>query len=153
MRRFRRARDERGGAIVETVWLGILLLVPLVWVVVSVFDVQRGAFATTTAARSAARAFALAPTDAAGQRAAEAAARQALADQGVRDVPVEVEVSCTPYPTQCHSGTSVITVRVATRVTLPLVPDVLGGGRPSFALDAAHTVPIGQYQEVSGAAP
>ena len=59
-------------------------------------------------------------------------------------------MSCTPYPTDCHSGTSVITVRVATRVDLPLLPDVLGGGKPSFALDATHSVPIGQYREVTG---
>jgi len=30
---------------------------------------------------------------------------------------------------------------------------VLGGDAPSFALDATHTVPIGQYQEVDRAAP
>jgi hypothetical protein len=29
------------------------------------------------------------------------------------------------------------------------MPDVLGGGAPSFAVDATHTVPIGQFQEVS----
>lgn len=142
-----RRRDERGTAIVEAVWLGALLLVPLVYVVVSVFEVQRGAFATTTAARSAARAFALAPDDSTGERAARAAARQALDDQGLDDVAFTVRISCEPYA-DCHSGTSVITVRVDTAVDLPLLPDVLGGGTPSFALDATHTVPIGQYQEV-----
>ena len=44
-----------------------------------------------------------------------------------------------------------ITVRVATRVDLPLLPEVLGGEAPSFALDAEHTVPVGQYQEVDDA--
>lgn len=146
-----RVRDERGSAIVETVWLGILLLVPLVYLVLSVFEVQRGAFATTTAARSAARAFALAPDDAAGQQAATAAAQLALADQGLEGQGVTVAVSCTPYPGQCHSGTSIITVRVETRVDLPLVPEMLGGGKPSFSLDATHTVPIGRYQEITGA--
>jgi len=28
------------------------------------------------------------------------------------------------------------------------MPSVLGGHAPSFALDASHTVPIGQFQEV-----
>lgn len=146
-----RRRDDRGSAIVETVWLGFLLLVPLTYVVLSVFEVQRGAFATTTAARSAARAYALAPDDGAGRRAAVDAARQALADQGIDDVPVDVDVSCTPYPAQCHSGTSVITVRIGSRVDLPLVPDVFGGAPPSVSVSARHTVPIGQYQEVAGA--
>jgi hypothetical protein len=35
-------------------------------------------------------------------------------------------------------------------VVLPLMPDALGDGRPSFALDATQTVPIGQFQEISG---
>lgn len=143
-----RRRDERGSAIVEFVWLGLLLLIPLVWIVLSVFEVQRGAFGVTAAARAAGRAYALAPSDAAGEQRAQAAARQALADQGLRDVPLVVKVTCTSPGSTCHSGEALITVRVDTRVDLPLLPDVLGGGAPSFALDATHTVPIGQYQEV-----
>ena len=113
-----RRRDDRGSAIVELVWLGILLLVPLLWIVVAVFEVQGGAFAVSSAARSAGRAFALAPDDGSGHRAADAAARQALDDQGLDGVAVAVEVTCTPYPANCHSGTSVINVRVSSRVVL-----------------------------------
>ena len=43
-------RDESGSALVEVVWLGILLMVPLVYVMLSVFDVQRGAFGVSAAA-------------------------------------------------------------------------------------------------------
>jgi Flp pilus assembly protein TadG len=146
-------RREDGSAAVELVWLGILLLVPILWIVLSVFEVQRGAFAASAAARSAGRAYALAPTDAEGERRASAVARQALADQGLGAAPLDVTVTCTPYPHDCHRGTSVITVRIATRVDLPLMPDALGGDQPSFALDASHTVPIGQYQEVGDATP
>lgn len=146
-----RTRAEDGSALVELVWLGVLLLVPILWIVVTVFDVQRGAFAVNGAARAAGRAYALAPNDAEGRARAEAAARQALTDQGVEE-PVDVRIACSPHPHDCHSGTSVITVRVASRVDLPLLPDFLGGGAPSIALDATHTVPICQFQEVSGAA-
>lgn len=145
-----RRRREAGSALVELTWLGILLLVPMLWIVLSVFEVQRGAFGASAAARSAGRAFALAPDDATGRVRAVAAARQALADQGVTDAPLDVAVTCTPYPSACHSGTSVITVVVRSRVDLPLLPDVLGGGAPSFALDATHTVPIGRYVEITG---
>lgn len=148
----RAAPDQRGSAIVELVWLGILLLVPLLWIVLSVADVQRGAFGVTAAARAAGRAYALAPDDTSGQRAAEQVARRALADQGLDDAPLRVTVTCTPYPHDCHAGTSVITVRVRSSVKLPLLPDVLGGGAPRFALAASHTVPIGRYQEVGSAA-
>jgi hypothetical protein len=131
----------------------VLLLVPMVWIVLSVFDVQRGAFGVSSAARAAGRAYVLAPTDAIGQLRAEAAARQALTDQGLTDAPLSVTVTCTPSPRQCHQGTSVVTVRVASGVELPLLPAVLGGRAPSFAVDAEHVVPVGRYQEATDAAP
>jgi hypothetical protein len=140
----RRRRSEDGSALVEVVWLGILLLVPLLWVVLSVFEVQRGAFAVTSATRSAARAYALAGTDAAGQEQARAAIRQALADQGGDDRDFRFTVSCDG---PCHRAGSVITVRVWHGVDLPLLPAVLGGDAPSFRLDSTHTVPIGQFRD------
>jgi hypothetical protein len=118
---------------------------------VSVFEVQRGAFAVSAAARAAGRAYALAPTDAVGWQRAQAAARQALDDQGLDGTSFTLGVACTPYPHACHNGTSVITIRIGSRVDLPLMPRALGGGEvPSFALDASHTVPIGQFQEIDG---
>lgn len=143
-------RGQRGSGLIEVVWLSLLLLLPLVWVLVAVFDVQRGSFGVSAASRAAARAFALAPDDVSGVRRAEEVARQALADQGLDDAPLDVDVTCTPYPRACHSGTSVITVRIRSAVQLPLLPDVLGAGAPTFALDAEHTVPIGRYREITG---
>jgi Flp pilus assembly protein TadG len=147
----RRRRDEQGSALVELSWLGILLVLPMLWIVMSVFEVQRGAFGVSAAARAAARAYALAPDDPSGLVRAREAARVALDDQGVHGVTPDVRVTCTPYPGDCHQGTSVITVAVHSRVVLPLMPSALGGNRPSFALDATQTVPIGQFREVADA--
>ena len=146
----RRDRGEDGSALVELSWLGILLLVPMLWIVVSVFEVQREPHRRRRRLRAAGRAYALAPDDAAGRARAEAAARQALADQGVGGAPLDVRITCTPYPHDCHSGTSVITVVISSRVDLPLMPGILGDGAPSFALDSTHSVPIGQFHEVQG---
>ena len=137
--------DERGTALVEFVWLGIILLVPLVWIVLSVFEVQRGAFAVTSAARSAARAYALAETDSAGASRARAAIRQAFDDQGGDDRDFRFEVRC--GGSDCHTAGAVITVQVWTRVDLPLLPAILGNA-PGFALDSTHTVPVGQFRDL-----
>jgi hypothetical protein len=144
---------ERGSGLIEVTWLGILLLVPLVWILLSVFAVQRGAFAVSGAARAAGRAYVLAPDDATGLERARAAPRLALADQGVADADLDVTITCEPYPRACHSGTSVVTVRIGSSVQLPLLPVLLGGGSPRFALDATQVVPVGQYQEVADASP
>jgi hypothetical protein len=141
----KRRGEERGSALVELVWLGILLIVPVLWIVLSVFQVQRGAFGVSAAARAAARAYSLAPDDATGLVRARTAAALSLEDQGVHGAAPQVTVTCTPYPSDCHQGTSVI------GVVLPMMPLALGGGRPSFALAATQTVPIGQFHEVDGA--
>jgi hypothetical protein len=147
-----RSTTEEGSALVELSWLGILLVLPVLWIVMSVFEVQRGAFGVSGAARAAARAYALAPDDATGMARAREVARVALADQGLRSGPLDVQVSCRPFPQDCHQGTSVITVSIHSRVDLPMMPQALGGNKPSFALDATQTVPIGRFREVSGAA-
>ncbi len=146
MRRVRRDRGEQGSALVEFSWLAIILLVPLVWVVLSVFEVQRGAFATSAAARAAGRAFALAPDDATGQARARAAVAQVLADEGADGQRADVTFSCRPRG-NCHVGTAVVTVTVRSGVTLPFSPRILGREGATFSLDASHTVPIGQYVE------
>lgn len=138
-------RDDRGSALVELSWLGILLLVPMLWILVSVFEVQRGAFAVSGSARAAARAFSLADDDASGRAQAAAAIRQAMADQGAPGQGYRFAISCDSA--DCHERGAVITVRVWSRVELPLLPSVLGGGAPTFALDSSHTVPIGQFHE------
>ena len=144
----RRVRDERGSALVELSWLAIILLVPLVWVVISVFEVQQGAFATSAAARAAGRAYALAPDDRTGEERARAAVAQVLADQGTPGQQAHVEITCDSPAGSCHVGTAVITVRVDSGVDLPFFPAVFGtDDKPSFSLDASHTVPIGQYVE------
>ena len=142
-----RRRDDAGSALVEFSWLAIILIVPLVWVVISVFEVQQGAFATSAAARAAGRAYALAPDDATGEERARAAVRQVLADQGTPGQQARVRVSCVAPGDNCHVGTSVITVTVDSGVHLPFFPAIFGRGAASFSLDATHTVPIGQYVE------
>lgn len=141
------SRGEDGSALVEVTWLSLLLMVPLVYILLSVFDVQRGAFGVAAASRSAGRAYALADTDEAGRRQARAAATLALRDQGITGGEIDVDISCTPQPTHCLSPGSVITVVVRTQVVLPMAPQVFGGQAPSFRVESVHRVPFGRYVE------
>ncbi len=99
-----RRRDETGSALVEMTWLGVLLLVPLVWIVVSVFEVQRGAFAVDAAARAAGRAYALAPDERTALARARAVAAQTLKDQGGDGMKAEVRVTCSNGPGTMPGG-------------------------------------------------
>lgn len=142
-----RRRTEAGTALVEVTWLSILLLVPLLYVVLAVFEVQRAAFAVNAATRAAGRAYSLAPFELQGPARAHAAAQVALADQGLDMADALLDTTCEPEPRDCLSPGSVIRVRMAYQVSLPLMPDALGGDTPSIRVEAEQAVPYGTFRE------
>lgn len=142
-----RSRTERGSAVVEATWLTLLLLVPLLYVMLAVFDVQRAAFGTSAAARAAARAYSLAPDEATAPGRAHAAAALALRDQRLDAAQVELSIHCRPLPDNCLAPGSRITVDLRHQVDLPLTPTALGEQTPSIRVDASHTIGYGTYRE------
>jgi Flp pilus assembly protein TadG len=145
-----RRREERGSAVVEFSWLAILLMVPLVYVMLAVFDVQRASYGATAATRAAGRAFIIVPAglseDDARARAFDAA-RLAMKDQGMELSPDQLRITCDPA---CLEPGSTVTVTLDTEVRLPLIPDALGGEPPAIHLSASHTEPYGDYREAKG---
>lgn len=144
----RRPRAEGGTAVVEFTWLVVLLFIPLVYVVLIVFTAQAASFSASAAARTAARAYLTAPSQAEGEARAEEAVRLAMADQGV-DGEVEVAIGCRPDPRSCLSPGSTVRVRVTMRVRLPRAPSVLGSP-PGLSIEAVHEEPFGRYREARG---
>jgi Flp pilus assembly protein TadG len=140
-------RDEDGTALVEVTWLALLLLVPLVYLLVAVFDVQRASYGVSAASAAAARAYSLAPDEATGRARAQHAAAVALRDQGVEPHEVRVDVACSPVPGNCLAPGSVISVRLSHQVRLPLAPAALGGDAPSFRVESAQAIPYGTFRE------
>ena len=121
-----RWRRDNGSALVEFTWLAVLLMIPLVYVVLAAVSVQRAAFATTAAAREAARAYATASSDAEGEQRAEAAVALAMHDQGVRWTPSGRVVACGACD---FAPGSRFTVDLRTVVALPFVPRWMCGSR------------------------
>jgi Flp pilus assembly protein TadG len=122
----KRLRCDDGSAIVEFVWLAILLMIPLVYVVLSALSVQRASFAATSAVRDAARAYATAGSDGEGEARAEQAVALAMHDQGVDWTPAGRVIACG----ECaFEPGSTFTVDIHTTVKLPFVPVWLCGER------------------------
>lgn len=141
-------RDD-GNAMIEFTFLGVLLFVPLVYVVLAVFDVQRASYGASAAVREAGRAYVRADDTAQAERRAEEAARIALADQGLELRPGDLTVTCSADP--CLTPGAVVTVRLATSVALPWVPVL--GDRPvaSVAVTARHDAVVDAFRPVGGA--
>jgi hypothetical protein len=121
---------------VEFTYLAVLLMVPLVYVLITVFQVQRAAFGTTEAARQAGRAYARAGTVEQAEARASAAAALALRDQGITGAP-EPQFACLGGP--CLTPGSRIRVTVTYRVKLPVLGAVLGHDRGTIPVTASHT--------------
>jgi hypothetical protein len=120
----RRAPDESGSAVVEFVTLGVLLLVPLAYLVMTLARVQAASFAVDSAARGAARAFTTAPDEATGRARVLAAVRLALRDQGFDDEPATAaRLTCAASP--CLTPQGRVSVEVTVDVVLPGVPSVV----------------------------
>jgi hypothetical protein len=113
------ARHDDGSALVEFVYLAVLLLVPLVYVVLTAVSVQRAAFGLTGAAREAGRAYATAGSDRLGETRAEGVVRLLMHDQGIAWTPSGRVVSCGPCD---YAPGSTFSVSLRSRVPLPLVP-------------------------------
>jgi hypothetical protein len=142
-----RERSQRGSALIEVTWLSLLLLVPLLYVVLSAFEVQRSAFAVNAATRAAGRAYTLAPSQAEAAARARAAAEVALEDQGLDLSRGVLSLACQPDPGNCLSPGSVVHVRLTYPVALPLMPAALGGDTPSIRVEAEQSVPYGSFRE------
>lgn len=118
--------DDRGSASLEFITAGLVLLVPLVYLVIALAQIQGGSLAVTGAARQAARVFVLADSPADAHERVEAAVRVSLADFGVAADDAHVTVMCSAGTgAECLARGEVVTVTVNATVPLPLVPDVL----------------------------
>lgn len=133
---WRQIRDgrEAGSAIIEFVFVAILVLLPLVYLVVAVAVVQRARLGTTNAARDVGRVIATSDNaDQAGIRA-QAALRIALASEGLQ--PSQVQLRYVAAGADCQSGAAIVPVLapdsqfavcVIGHQALPAVPTVLSG--------------------------
>ena len=135
-------RNDRGIAVVETLLLGLLLLVPLIWVLGVLADLHRGALAAAAGVREAGFDAARSTTFANADRAIDAAVRRAFLDQGLDAS--RVKVQWTAAAGLARGGT--VEVEVSYPVTVlqaPLLGKVAG---PSVWVEARHVARIDLYR-------
>ncbi|MGZ6874074.1 MAG: TadE/TadG family type IV pilus assembly protein [Blastococcus sp.] len=128
----RRLREQRGSALVEFVFIALVVFVPLVYLVAGFSAVQRGVFASTAAAREAGRALGTAPDVATGQARAQRAVQLAVADQSVDAT--DVQLAYAPPGAGCAAAGGYqptltpgerFSVCVTVTVRIPLLPDFI----------------------------
>ncbi|KZE91205.1 hypothetical protein AVP41_00742 [Microbacterium sp. TNHR37B] len=150
MRLRRRSRESRlcdgdtvgtgdaGSASLEFIAAGAVLLVPIVYLIIALGQIQGHAFAVEAGARYLARTIATSEdrddADIRSQRVLAAIERE----YGMEPGSVQVELRCRPQGVECPRAGAVILVTLRAEVALPLVPPVLGLERAArVTVDAA----------------
>ncbi|MFN8156116.1 MAG: hypothetical protein U0R68_01750 [Candidatus Nanopelagicales bacterium] len=128
-------RGDDGTAVLEVLVLGVGLLVPLLYGVISVMAVQSASYAATAAAREGARAYVMSDSPPQGLARARGATRLVLSDAGV---------SSSGPTVRCVGGCLVpgSRVDVTVRVVVPL--PLLGG--PGVTVTGQESMPVDRYR-------
>ena len=124
--------NDDGSASLEFITAGMLLLIPLVYLVVAVGAVQGATLATEGAARQAARVYVESPDQNTAIRRAQQAIDFALADYGLDSKHADITITCS---SSCLEPESLVSIGVGVKVVMPLVPAVLN-------LDQAAVIPV-----------
>jgi Flp pilus assembly protein TadG len=141
--------DDRGTAVVEFIAAALLLLLPVLYLAVTLGRLQAATFAAEGAAREAGRSFTTSPTVAEAPARALASVRIALDDQGFTDVDAAaaLDVACSADP--CLAPGSDVSVRVAFDVPLPAVPALVQGVVPlAVPVTATHVAAVDDFRVV-----
>ncbi|HSP51430.1 MAG TPA: hypothetical protein VLO00_00920 [Cryobacterium sp.] len=144
--RARLENTERGSASLEFITAGLILLVPLVYLVLAMAALQGGALAVEGAARQAARVYVQAPDEAAANARADRAVQFGLTDYGIDPAGARMSVACEAGANGCLTRQSTVTVTVRIRVALPLLPDLLSlRDSASVPLEAQATQTVSRF--------
>lgn len=126
---------DRGSAALEFIALGVILLVPLVYLVLALGTIQGQVLGVESAARHAARTMTTAVDGADAIGRGNSAVQSAIEEYGMDPAEVGVDIQCAPAGVHCPSAGATVVVTVRTRVALPLLP-------PVFGLDRLGSVPV-----------
>lgn len=141
-----RPGGERGSAVVEFVFLGVLLMVPLIYLVMTLSRIQAGAYAASTAAREAGRAYVTAAAPGMAEGRADAAARIAFEDQGFDDGDTQLAMTCDGTP--CLRPGGRIEMSTTVTVPLPLIPSFARELVPlEVPVRASHVAVVDRFRD------
>ena len=157
---------ERGAAVVELLVVFVTLVVPLVYVMVVMADVQRALLATSSAAREAGRVFVTGSDRVEAERRAAVAYREVLATYGIRAgdpaAGLRLRAGC-PAPAEAEAAAGVeegcaggfgpgaeVEVVVTYRVPVARLPFLGAVAGPGVTVGATHHTRVDRYRGLGG---
>ncbi|MGA7206728.1 MAG: hypothetical protein WBX27_19110 [Specibacter sp.] len=134
---------EAGSAIVEFIFLAVLLMVPVAYLILTVGQLQGGAYAVVGAADQAAKVYVLQSDDGAARSSAEDAVALAVADLGFDPANASLTITCDGG---CLTPGSTVRARVSLTVELPLVAAIPGVNLQAATVESSATQKVGRFK-------
>lgn len=139
-------RSDRGSMLIEVLFLMVLLMLPLFYLVGTLGRLQAGAYAASTAAREAGRAYVTAEEESSGPGRSSAAASLVFSAHGFEAGEGSIFISCAE--SSCLAPGGQIEVASVVQVELPLIPDFMSGIVPtSVSMTSTHIEPVDAFRE------
>ena len=135
---------QRGSAMVEFTFLALLLMVPVVYFLVTVGQIQGGSFAVVGAADQAAKVFVSQTEPALARTVAEQSVLVALKDYGYPAQAAKMHITCDR--SDCLSAGASVTVSVRLTIPLPMVPFGDSLSLDAAVLNASSTQVVGRFK-------
>jgi hypothetical protein len=140
-------RGDDGNAIVEFVYLAVLLMIPLAYLLLTVFRVQGAMYAVSSATREAGRVFVTSGSGDADARSTTAASI-VMADGGLELDARELSIRCSAHP--CLTPGANVEIAIGYDVALPFLPRFLDGAVPaSIHVVGRHLEVVDRFRPVS----
>lgn len=118
--------DDEGSAALEFIAVGVILLVPLVYLIIALGAIQEQTLGVEAAARHTVRAIALAPDAATAAARSEQVLSSVVEQYGIDDGTLEVSMVCPGADGECPRAGATVMLTITASVSLPLIPAVFG---------------------------
>lgn len=117
---------QDGSAALEFILVGLILLVPIVYLIVALGAIQGHALGVEAGARQLARTIATSDDAATADARAERVIAAIAQEYGIDRDTVRIDITCARGASMCPEAGATLLVTLSASVALPLVPAVLG---------------------------
>jgi len=140
-----RSEYDRGSASIEFIVVGVAIILPLIYIAITVLTLNAAQFASNQAAREGARAFVTSTSNSSANQRASTAANQAFADYGLTESESQIAITCDHI--SCLTPGGSIHVQVTTQVPLPFVPRWGSSDLVTMPITSRATLLVDQYRQ------